>query len=472
MSKGRRIVFYELNEVPNRVLRDFADARPESAIATLLNHSSCFETLSPDRGSLSPWITWPTVHRGVSNKLHCISNFGEDLSDVNEDYPSYLTLLARAGIKVGVFGSLHTYPLPASVEDYSFYMPDTFANGPEAFPPDLSSFQEYNLAMVDSSARNVAKGVNVRLAKKFVAKSFSLGVSPSTAVSIAEQIIAERLRPSRSSRRRVLQGRLSFDIFYSQMRKHKPDMCTFFTNHLASSMHRYWPARYPGDYKNLQLPDEWRSTYRHEIDAAMSEVDRQLGLLLTYVRQNKDTVLIIAGSMGQAPVDRNEIVRTQLYIQDPIVFMRRLGCEPYEWEKRRSMLPRYVFQVSPDKYNAAWNLLSTVRVGGKALSTKELGDGMFEVHLGHANLTESTSVGMINSSDETFVSFGLLNTRIEDETGAYAYHVPEGIMLVFDPMSATSKRQAQISTDEIAPSVLRNFGISSPSHMQAAFALS
>ena len=35
-----------------------------------------------------------------------------------------------------------------------------------------------------------------------------------------------------------------FDAFMSSLIREKPDFCTFFTNHVASSMHRFWEASF------------------------------------------------------------------------------------------------------------------------------------------------------------------------------------------------------------------------------------
>ena len=71
------IIVYELNEVPRRLFDFYADAFPSSAFAQLRKHSHLFETLTADVGGLSPWITWPTMHRGVSNVEHEISELGQ-----------------------------------------------------------------------------------------------------------------------------------------------------------------------------------------------------------------------------------------------------------------------------------------------------------------------------------------------------------------------------------------------------------
>src|SRR5438445_13132572 len=98
MLRDKRIIFYELNEVPRRVLEDFVSQQPGSALARLVREGVLFETVAEDKGVLSPWITWPTLHRGVSNEEHCISDFGQDLAEVNVEYPTFMEILARARV--------------------------------------------------------------------------------------------------------------------------------------------------------------------------------------------------------------------------------------------------------------------------------------------------------------------------------------------------------------------------------------
>src|SRR5262245_30826102 len=132
-----KIIFFELNEVPFKVINHFSKLYPESNLAKILKQGKKFETYTEDAGHLSPWITWPTVHRGVTNEKHFISDFGQDLKEQEEQFPAIWNLLAQNGVKVGIFGSLHTYPLPQAMDNCSFYVPDTFAAGSECFPKKL-----------------------------------------------------------------------------------------------------------------------------------------------------------------------------------------------------------------------------------------------------------------------------------------------------------------------------------------------
>src|SRR4029453_1798267 len=135
-------------------------------------------------------------------------------------------------------------------------------------------------------------------------------------------------------------------------------------NHVASSMHRYWPATFPEDYRAKQLPEDWKRSFRDEIAFTMREADRQLGILLDFVDRHPAYALAVMTSMGQAAVDDTEIVRTQLYIADRARFMQRMGVEPHQWSARRAMLPRYVFQLEESVSGAFRERIAGFEVNG------------------------------------------------------------------------------------------------------------
>src|SRR6516165_8432903 len=158
MLNGKRLIVYELNEVPIKIFNWFVQRNSNgSNVASLMRNGRIINTITEDSGHLSPWITWPTMHRGVTNANHGIFDFGQNLKFINQDYPPIWEFLAKGGLRVGMFGSLHTYPLPSDLDNYAFYVPDTFAAGPECFPDKFTAFQEFNLRMVDQSGRNVAR---------------------------------------------------------------------------------------------------------------------------------------------------------------------------------------------------------------------------------------------------------------------------------------------------------------------------
>ena len=208
MAANRRFVLFELNEVPLRVVQHFAKSHPRSAFAKILETGRRWDTVTPDQGHLSPWVTWPTLHRGVSSSEHHLLALGQDAAPADAHYPPVWTLLARAGRRVGLFGSLHSYPLPQDLSNFDFYVPDTFAAGPETKPAELSAFQRFNLQMVDRSGRNVSSELPVKEALDFLLRSLPAGVRPSTLAKVARQVATERIWKHRTARRRTSGGRV------------------------------------------------------------------------------------------------------------------------------------------------------------------------------------------------------------------------------------------------------------------------
>ena len=76
-----------------------------------------------------------------------------------------------------------------------------------------------------------------------------LGLRPSTIVSAGAQILGERFDETRVSRRPIFQGILFWEVFRKLFDCNRPPAFTsFFTNHVAGIMHRYWRDVFPEDF--------------------------------------------------------------------------------------------------------------------------------------------------------------------------------------------------------------------------------
>jgi len=462
-----KVVLFELNEVPWRVLEDFVDAYPHSCLARLLPQMHPYETHAED-SSLSPWITWPSLHRGVSDEHHTITDFGQDLSEINAAYPSIWELLVDAGVPTGVFGALHSYPLPKNVGDYRFYVPDVFAAGSECFPRGLERFQAFNLAMSRASARNVSAGLPRKAAASLVANASGLGITPATLVDLGRHLLDERRAPWTKVRRRTYQVVLAFDIFMRQLECTRPAFATFFTNHVASSMHRFWAARYPGDYQTFGYSDAWVGTYRHEITWTMAKCDRMLSRLAAFVERLHDYQLWVATSMGQAATEASA-VQTQVYLRDVGAFMRRLGFGPSDWEIRPAMLPRVIVAMRNGKAESFKERLRGIHIADRGpLPWKALGHNVFRIHPG-ALQNVRDEFCLVDDRRIPFVDLGFANVEIQDSAGQSAYHIPQGVLLIYDPRHpAGTANKVQISTLDVAPMICSALGVDPPKYMQQA----
>lgn len=462
---ARKIILFELNEVPFKVLDQFCKWQPQSALAKQLPTCFQYDTRTQEISSLSPWITWPSVHRGVNDEQHMIQNFGQELSDVDRDFPPLWELLRRHGVRVGVCGSLHTYPPPQHMTDYDFFIPDTFAAGSECFPQNIELFQDFNLRMARESARNVARGVPWAQALQVLLHAPELGFKLQTLTSVAGQLLSERAQKWRTVRRRTFQSVLAFDIFYKQLRKNKPGFATFFTNHVASSMHRFWAASFPNEYPEMGYSEEWIRTYRSEIDWTMKVTDRMFESLVRFANKHTEYQIWVVTSMGQAATQATE-VETQLYLVDLDKFMRQLGFESTEWAQRPAMLPQTNLVAVPNAVARLAEALGQLRIGNQPVQFRPKEHGFFSIDMGHPNLDANNTRVTLGSNSWTLEECGLRNTEIEDKSGTSAYHIPEGCLFIYDPQDRSVKNgRPTISTLDIAPAILRNFGTERPEYM-------
>lgn len=463
----RPVVCLELNEVPWRILDWWVQAHPSSAAAGLLDDAHQLTTVAADDGHLSPWVTWPTVHRGVPNGVHGIGHFGQDTAHADAVAAPWWDVASDAGRRVGLFGLLHTAPLPAHADRFAFWVPDTFASTDDTHPDTLRPFQAFNLAMARASARNVSSGIDVAGAARFLARAPRLGLRPATVAGLARQLFHERRNPDTRVRRRSFQSVLAFDLFLGQVRRARPDAAAFFTNHVASAMHRYWAATFPTDYppESFAFDDAWIARWNGELAEAFGHADRMVGRLVDHCdRVGAD--LVVVSSMGQQAAQGTPVGR-QLYLRDVDALVGAAGLDPRSVERRPAMDPQVNVVVADGDAErfAAW--LARLTVGGSGVDVDRDGS-FFSLTFGQAD----DAIGDVAVDGHTTepAALGLEIVEIEDEVASTGYHVPEGTLLWRPAGGATSPDRArrEVPTTAVAPFLLELLDVPSPSYMTAA----
>lgn len=458
------VVVFELNEVPWKVVDWWVDARPRSAMAQLLEGSRQLTSVAPDEGHLSPWVTWPTVHRGVPNTVHGIGHFGQDTAHADEVAPPWWVDATEAGRRVGLFGLLHTAELPADVGRYAFYVPDTFAPTADTHPAELSSFQAFNLSMARASARNVSTSIDLDAARRFLLQAPKLGLRPATVARLVKQLVDERRRPESRVRRRSYQSVLAFDLFVHQLRTTRPDAGAFFTNHVASAMHRYWAATFPEDYpaETFGFDDRWIGTWSGELAEAFGHADRMIARLRRHCERT-GSVLVVTSSMGQQAAQGTPVGR-QLYLRDLDAFVADAGIDADLVERRPAMDPHVNAQIRDEgALDALRARLGALRIGGRPIDWHEEADGFVSLEFGQAD--DAIGAIEVDGMVRDPASLGLEIIEIEDEVASTGYHVPEGVLVVFDPRRVVEDgARTEVSTTEIAPFVLATLGVEPPAH--------
>ena len=213
-------------------------------------------------------------------------------------------------------------------------------------------------------------------------------------------------------------------------------------------MHRYWPATFPEDYTNFKMPNDWVNNYKNEIWNSLSISDQQCQFFLDFIRENQEFSLVIVSSMGQYAVEKSEIMQNQLLLTNPSRLMSFLNVSKDKWRQHLAMSPQYIIKNKIRENRINYNIMS---------------DKSIRMDFGHINFEEKELIYFGNKVIN-LCEIGLEIIRIQDLAGSYAYHIPEGILVIFNGSNKQSLQKV-INTTYIAPSILDHFGIKIPEYM-------
>ncbi|ADV84764.1 hypothetical protein [Terriglobus saanensis] len=460
----KKIILFELNEVPFRILDNYVSSRPHSFLAKFLSKSRQYETFTEDNIALDPWISWPTFHRGVNDEQHGILHLGQVADqEIDDRFPPIWKRLRKAGASVGVFGSLNTAITQESLRDYAFYLPDYFAGDASAYPETLLNFHRFNLELTRKSARNVSRGIPWKGSFGFLDATIRGGLRADTVFELSSQIVSEVMNKQNRIRRRAMQPLIMCDLFLKQLAETRPDFSTFYTNHVAAAMHRYWAALLPGDYKAGELDSEWVSSYNEEIPFAMEKLELMLRKIVRFTEQNPEFSLVVASSMGQAAIAYQKTYEF-LTITDVKKFMAVVGVPEASFELTPAMVPCISLQLKNLDVVDLRRRLEDVKIGTEAMVFSKRPDkrACFELREGYLHLFvqfdnyDGPLTMSYRGVEKSFHEAGLSMMAHEDGVNCTAQHIPQGSLLIYSPDSPDASRTS-ISTADFVPSVLRNF---------------
>jgi hypothetical protein len=452
------IVLYELNEVPWRVIDWYVQLKPRSALSQLLNRSKTFTTVTKDDGELHPWTTWPTFHRGVNNTQHNIRFINQNL-DKAKFYPPVWETLSQAGKRVGLFGSLQSYP-PPKEDAYDFYVPDTFSPGPETLPAKYSAFQRFNLRQTQQDGAQARPLQFDESIATDVLKMLQGGLRLSTCRTLAVHIAKERINSLYRSRRAVLQALVAFDIFRHALNEKKPEFCTFFTNHVAGVMHRYWKYTFPEDF-NAVLTTDTDRFHAGSIAFAMDIADAQIAYLMDYV-DAANGKLLVASSMGQEAVVRDAYFG-EWRIIDAQLFLKAIGWQ-LPAQDLLAMQPDFNFSFNSNE-DAEQFLQLTARLvdsAGKSIWKRAQRMGA-TVNLGLAPspkaITDSEAFMTIPGQAARRLTIAELGIQLLKRDPGTGYHQPRGSLLLYGNGVPHEDSRLEIDSTAVRPEILRLMGV-------------
>jgi len=460
-GRGRDVILYELNEVPWSIVDYYVQRRPGSNLAALLEGGQSLTTRhsdDPELGGLQPWRTWPSLHN--STYAHNSVDLGQDPATFRGD-PIW-AVAERAGLSVGLFGPLQSWPA-RRLRYGGFYVPDTFSRDSITYPGSLRRFQAFNLAMTGQNGFSSDAALNRRAVVGTGVDLLRRGLTARSAGTLAGHLVREVRDERYKQLRAAMQVLPGFDLYWRLHRTHRPRLSIFFTNHVASMTHRFWGDAVPGytdehDY----TPD---GVYGGFILAAMDFTDHQLGRIRTYLASQPDSMLVLAASMGQGPVDPRLTGVGLFVLDDHTKLVSRLGLAGAE--SGLTMYPHLSLVFADEAaaraaiaplesvlVDGVGRLFGRFRVEGRTV-TFGIVTVIDDLQTQHELAARFRPAGADRDAAATAADLGLIvRSRVGGDNTAY--HTPEGMMLAYGAGVARDPSRKEVDILDVAPSLLAN----------------
>ena len=468
IKSKKKVIIYELNEVPWEIVDFYVEHRPKSYLASLIKKGNSLTTVIEDPScALQPWRTWPTFHTSLYADEHKSIDLGQDPKTFYGD--NIWDVAEDNGLGVGLFGVMQSWPAHAP-KNGGFYIPDTFSQTSEVYPLSLQRFQDFNLSMTKRDGFNPDSNLKIKDILPLGLSLINRGLSTQSVISICKNLIKERTNRKYKAGRSLLQVLPCFDLYWKLHQEHKPDLSIFFTNHVAGMMHRFWGDTVPTykekyDYK----PDEVHQKF---IMQGMDYFDRQLGQIMKYVDRNPDNVLIVASSMGQHGIPQAKQMAECYVIENVDRLLDTLNLD--RAEEGLAMHPRTALKFNDDNglQSAIETLKSVVSDNGLhlfydfSIYQQTL---TFAVRPGSGKGSLSDVVNYVPRNGEKQTSkidkLGL-RMRIRPGGGNTAYHIPQGIMISYGSGVTPDRTREEINILDAAPSILNMLGLDKSATMK------
>ena len=251
----------------------------------------------------------------------------------SKQWPPIWEVLIKNKKTIGVFGSLQSYP-PIKDKLVSFYLPDTFSPDIHAYPKKLQLFQDFNLSLTERN-KATARPISIKELLKFLKLILKGTFKIETIIKVIKQVFSEIINKKNKSLRSLIQPILGFDIYIKMLEETKPEFSTFFTNHVAGIMHRYWKYTFPNDFGNIE--NDKNNFHVDSINKAMHIADYQIGELIKFCDSHNYDLWIIS-SMGQEAIKRKDDF-PEIYIRNINKIIKAIGLDEKNYELLPAMQP-------------------------------------------------------------------------------------------------------------------------------------
>lgn len=398
--------------------------------------------------NLEPWIQWPTVHSGLTYQEHGIFNLGDGH---RLTFPSVASILESNGYRCGIFGSMNV-----NCEDTEgYFIPDPWNHEGSVAPEELRPYFEVVSKQVRESSANA--GLTARDLARLAAFLLTHGASFSTAAFAFGQITRELRDPGIKWRRAEVLDHIQYDVFRHANRRYKVDFATFFCNSVAHFQHYYWRNMTPEIFDDPPVSTD-HSSLRDAILSGYQSLDTIVGRT---VKDHPESTVVLCTALSQRPW--TDTTKCTFRPKDFPTLLKSFGLASLGPKVQTVMAEEFYLQFpDADSADTAMNTLSNLSVGNTKL-----------MHVSRENSTTIFCGCAVNDgaliNESICLTDGPALGTISDyfhmiHTMRSGRHDPIGSVWIAKGQHRIHEKTAPLI--QVAPTILREFGISSPSYMR------
>ncbi len=441
----RRTIQIEFNELSPVLLDRFIEAGELPNFRKLRDTSEVFVTDASAEDRLEPWVQWPTLHTGISDRDHGIQHLGESDRVAGRGIAREL---ASAGFKVGVFGSMNLDYGPLD----GFVVPDPWNQGAQAHPESIRAFTDFVGSAIQESSSN---SLDKKKAVNFLRYLATHNPQRATAVAAARQLAGERRDKGVAWQRALVLDRMSYDVFRSLVRRHEVAYATFFSNTTAHLMHYFWRNFDPESFTTPPLADDHQSL----ADAVLTGYRNHDQVLGRFLADFPDDRLIFATALSQEPWDTSKCTYRP---RDFVELVRLAGIDVSTISIEPVMAEEFFISFSDaEAQRQATETLAAARIGDRPLLKLDE-NGPLRVKAGCTVNEWSDDHGDVVLGNGTTAPFADLFYRIHGIRSGK--HHPDGCLWI--QSSAPRRVEEKVPLTSVAPTVLSLYGVEAPTYMK------
>lgn len=459
IRRDRRVILLEFNELSPTLIEDFIAQGELPNFRRLRDESRVYVSDAEEAApNLEPWIQWVTVHSGLSYDQHGIFHLGDGHK---LEHKCLWDLISDAGLPVWVCGSMNQrvdLPINGAV------LPDPWAAEAAPYPDTLRPFytfvrqnvQEYTNDRVPLSTADYVDFLRFMLAH---------GMRVRTAVSIAKQLLLERVNRKSKWRRATILDKLQWDVFRSFQRDLKPAFSTFFINSTAHFQHAHWRDMDPTPF-TVKPSEAHQKEFGGAVLYGYREMDRIVGEALAM--GDARTTLILASALGQQPCLVYEDIGGKTFYRARVLDrVLEFSGAPGRYSVSPVMSEEFhVHFDSEENASEGARLLRSLQVNGRPAMNvlHERGPSVYTGCCIWEQLPPDAE--LLHTALERRIPFFRLFYQVESLKSGM--HHPDGILWIREPGVAPRRVPERVSLLRVAPTILGMFGIPAPDAMTGA----